>query len=547
MDQICYYDKASRGPIGSLQFIFKYQMRHIGSMGAVTMVLAAVLFPFFQQTIKYQLRSIVDDDQQAMTVAASSWNVTGTGSAFSGSPAVPNAYLGAILPYNIRAAVYSGLMSGGAISLPDPPFACPSGNCTWDPYSTLAFNVQCVDRSQEVRLDCGPEVNPGSSSTNSTDPASCRLAPTSDMMRQLLVGSHRFLVMSMEATLGRWARNDAEILKPFADISTIIQLITWVKTTGQLQGPKMEIEGSLDSDNERFTWVSSNTTYEAKTCAIYLALQDISSRVSQGLYQDEILRECRQVKDAAAFRLDTVGYNGTFFNAMDVFGPQLEVYYESDLRTDAGASAKSFMVTPWSWRALGDMFTGTIMPGGYSTLNANVTFGTRLGAIGNTDVVSMLFSASNTTQVFVNTAAALTNAIRGSDTLLQQAQALDGSVIALSEAAQGHTLVKTQFVEVQFAWLILPIVCWILAAIFLILTIVYTNGGPVGPWKSSPLALLLHVAFDDELLFAIREEHAQRLRSEEGIEEVASKLQARIDKDLENSLILVGQKTVGRD
>jgi hypothetical protein len=85
----------------------------------------------------------------------------------------------------LKAAVYNGLLSSAVVSLPDPLFFCPSGNCTWDPFTTLALGVHCADAPELYDLDCSvddvglercvmigtksPSMNTGFSAGNGTD------------------------------------------------------------------------------------------------------------------------------------------------------------------------------------------------------------------------------------------------------------------------------------------------------------------------------------------------------------------------------------------
>jgi hypothetical protein len=57
------------------------------------------------------------------------------------------------IPYNMKSAIYSGLTSSN-ISLPDPLFSCPTGNCTWEPFSTLGVSSRCVNLTSQVTLNC---------------------------------------------------------------------------------------------------------------------------------------------------------------------------------------------------------------------------------------------------------------------------------------------------------------------------------------------------------------------------------------------------------
>lgn len=65
------------------------------------------------------------------------------------------------LPYDMKVATYNGLLSSNLISLPVPPVNCPTGNCTWDPFGTLAVSSDCVNITDHVSLNCTSSEGPG--------------------------------------------------------------------------------------------------------------------------------------------------------------------------------------------------------------------------------------------------------------------------------------------------------------------------------------------------------------------------------------------------
>jgi hypothetical protein len=75
--------------------------------------------------------------------------------------------------FNLKASIYSGLYSSSVISLPYPPYSCPTGNCTWDPFPTLGVSVQCFDNSA---MDYCSETD-SISWSNRSFPSCHRVAP----------------------------------------------------------------------------------------------------------------------------------------------------------------------------------------------------------------------------------------------------------------------------------------------------------------------------------------------------------------------------------
>jgi hypothetical protein len=83
----------------------------------------------------------VDPSRQAQAAAAHTYdikdNFTGEFLAlvsrlfWSVSGGSSNVLVDQTLPYGMRASIYNGLLSSNLITLPTPPFNCPTGNCTW--------------------------------------------------------------------------------------------------------------------------------------------------------------------------------------------------------------------------------------------------------------------------------------------------------------------------------------------------------------------------------------------------------------------------------
>ena len=95
--------------------------RHVSSLGALITVLALAINPFTQQVATYQLEQVPSSQKSTILVRFS--------------------YSGDLIP-SFKSAAYNGLFGSGNNAV--TPY-CPSGNCTWAPYQTLAVCSQCVD------------------------------------------------------------------------------------------------------------------------------------------------------------------------------------------------------------------------------------------------------------------------------------------------------------------------------------------------------------------------------------------------------------------
>ncbi|KPI45566.1 uncharacterized protein AB675_257 [Cyphellophora attinorum] len=136
-------DYASRSTTGSFTLLLSLRGSIIGSLGAVLAILVLAVGPFAQQVVSVSLK-------EEVTGQASLGKAVNATEMLTISMGGEGAVASAALP--MRAAYYNalyGFPTSG--SLPNPPFTCPSGNCTWDPFVSLAVCSECRDIGELVQ------------------------------------------------------------------------------------------------------------------------------------------------------------------------------------------------------------------------------------------------------------------------------------------------------------------------------------------------------------------------------------------------------------
>ena len=103
-------------------------VRHMSSLGALFIVVALAIDPFVQQVASIQSDRVASSSQNATLPVR--WKYTD------------------VEHSDIKGAVYNGLF--GSVDNTLSPY-CPSGNCTFPPYQTLAICSQCVDVKDLVK------------------------------------------------------------------------------------------------------------------------------------------------------------------------------------------------------------------------------------------------------------------------------------------------------------------------------------------------------------------------------------------------------------
>lgn len=117
----------------------------IGSFGAVAVIVALFVSPFAQQIATYRTLS-KGSDTGATNFRAMNFTMALPGLDAS-TPFVP------VLP--IKAAVYNGLFMENNRPWTNLPVICKTGNCTWEPFDTLAVSNKCVDMTPYMVKSCG--------------------------------------------------------------------------------------------------------------------------------------------------------------------------------------------------------------------------------------------------------------------------------------------------------------------------------------------------------------------------------------------------------
>jgi hypothetical protein len=404
----------------------------------------------------------------------------------------------------MKAATYNGVLSSNLLTLPTPPFSCPTGNCTWDPFSTLAISSQRVNITNLVSLNCT------NASYNGTEYQYCNLmAPNDQTLQSLLNGSTSWNPFYIESGI---PRNFLPVLESYANMTGFLAMTQWVKAHDH--------------------YIIANTTFEAGRCFFYFSVIEVQAQVNNGVYLEEILQEYTRSENpptTPTYTLNITGGNPIEFFFQDPFSYNMSsnILYKPLFAKKPPNTNDTFIVPYNIFDMLGSQLDREF-------LNGNVDTGTSSGLLGEdglgnvNDMVLMLYQANNLTRAMLNMAQYMTTEIRAIDSnTLQQAQQ-NSSLLAPHQAIAGTVLVQKQFVIVEWAWLALPIVLLILTTFLLLAAFLQTRITRVGLWQSSPLTLFFHGQPRDDFKLLGRNEGA--LNTADGMQKAAAGLRARVTK-----------------
>lgn len=370
------------------------------------------------------------------------------------------------LPYDIKVAVRSGLMASEQLSIPNVPYSCLTGNCTWNAFNTLAIGVQCHNISQHLRLNC---------TTSDEFPAgSCTFRALGDESLETLVnGSTKWCPFMMQT---KWVTMlPYSAMEVFSNMSALLAVVEWVKATSVGHGEYMK----------------PNDTYEAVRCGVYLSVKEMNAISVNGEYSEVEIGEHTAVANNLNITADTI--NGTWVSpSAGTFSSSLNSTLDFRPPWDAQSPGGNgtFSMPFGAFYSLVSLFGGDpdLLNGNVSTLYSS--------GLSGAGILSLLFESDNTTRAIEYMARYMTMAMRSNATdELRRAQGGSNNntaPIAAGSAVNGSVWTQQQFVVVRWAWLALPVTLLVLAIVFLLLAFIETRRAGVGLWETSPLTLLFH-------------------------------------------------------
>ncbi|MCJ1423526.1 hypothetical protein MMC29_001410 [Sticta canariensis] len=159
LTDLAIYDSASRGPIGSVQPLWYFKAKYVASIGAIATVLALGVDPIIQQTISINAH-VVNSTKLATIGRAQSflqWDSLKRPLIWPTNYGVPENGPHLLPPTDMIAAMFDGMFSaasGSDTSSSSPNLSCPTGNCTFPPFKTLAVCSECEDITNALNETC---------------------------------------------------------------------------------------------------------------------------------------------------------------------------------------------------------------------------------------------------------------------------------------------------------------------------------------------------------------------------------------------------------
>ncbi|KAF3766288.1 hypothetical protein M406DRAFT_68647 [Cryphonectria parasitica EP155] len=143
-----YFQEATE-PIGALRFIWTINIRaKLAVVGSVIALLSLAVGAFTQQIISYSLRW-VPASEYADRVTFGSSNAYDSGIGLYRQTAVDGDgnlnSVNTVMAEQVQSSMTGAIMSGLYDLDTSINVACPTGNCTWAPFTTLGISAQCLN------------------------------------------------------------------------------------------------------------------------------------------------------------------------------------------------------------------------------------------------------------------------------------------------------------------------------------------------------------------------------------------------------------------
>ncbi|KAI0445781.1 hypothetical protein F4803DRAFT_547822 [Xylaria telfairii] len=231
------FEEASRGPWGSVVLSWVIHIRaKLALFGSIITIATLALEPFTQQILAFPSRVVSSDHPASF----------GIGMAYDSGIelAKTKTVFGLPIESNMQGAIMSGLYNTEA----PVRVQCPTGHCTWPPFTTMALSARCSNVTQETKTNCtskGPSeqciyITPGgfhisTSAGFSQGGASYILfnsSAASQWNRSSDWGNSTLLklaAVNISSTIGETGTTDAEYESPYA----IECDMSWVARTFQ--------------------------------------------------------------------------------------------------------------------------------------------------------------------------------------------------------------------------------------------------------------------------------------------------------------------------
>ncbi|KAI0185093.1 hypothetical protein EV127DRAFT_503359 [Xylaria flabelliformis] len=563
------FDDASRGPWGSLVFLAGPSRWSLASMGALVSILALAFEPFTQQLTTYPVRKTM-----LLTPGAGSLNLHRAKhypDVYQSDSEINDAY--GNIENRMAASIWD--LSDEATSFATPQ--CPTGNCTWEEFESLAFCTSCQNKTSDIKLS-GASLSWDSSSTQQMPmkyvnpildmydlPEKGHLHLSADFPCRIY--NHDLIISGKLYTSGSKHVYPGHMSYPRHVFLTDVDSYGAFLRQGRIAFLLKDGVRLNSSDDSK--WQSYRLPL-LKFCHIELERADhdgierISVRQATACHLEPCIKRYSFSVSNGIPMLDTLGerygfwyvnattlkyFNDTFYyvdTGAPFEGPDLTLGLSwadvpvkdglvlSDEHSKTSFLDRSSMGYSFDWKDLTLFRRGRFQYQGKVFVNEEFTSAERNHIMKNSSIQfkKEFLTASRIDIQDIQTLTLRQIADKGGLTWAIPRIAAAASRHLRDKDAipvPGYAYTSSIIVEARWPWLILPVTIWISGAMFLVLTMWFCRGNDRLLWKTSSLPLIYH-GFQDHDVEYIKIT-GEGLENVSGMEKYSQHLHARIRRD----------------
>ncbi|KAI1642926.1 uncharacterized protein F4817DRAFT_275153 [Daldinia loculata] len=283
------FDDASRGPWGSLWLIIWLRIRHWVAIGAVVTILLMAFEPFLQAVISFPGQGDPSVDSSMIQLSRSEALDIGS---YTGDPSTgvgeleltPSDLTISLDPFEtlpdlgMLSSFNNGFYNSSNRDKQTTSFTCPTANCTWPVFTSLAVCSSCSNVTDHLQRFYEYGINKGTLSSNTkaitanftiNSLPSLNLSNPSDI--DLAEGKTLFsLVAFMSAT----RITDPKLTLAYQNLTTMITAVEVLRAAPEYEAGKL-------------TW--DETPVSATECALYFCTNAYESTVEKGVLTENIV------------------------------------------------------------------------------------------------------------------------------------------------------------------------------------------------------------------------------------------------------------------
>lgn len=499
------FEQASRGPWGSLWLLLWINIRHWAVLGALVTIVLLAFEPFLQAVVAFGGK--LDAAGSLVPHARLGWVSRMDVGVYTD---VGGAAVAVLLPddatmmlstfqsqpdMSMVAALYAGFDSGRAVSGLTPSYSCSTGNCTWAPFTSLGVCSACNDVSKNLVQAMRNGTNLGTINNPSV------------MSMKGMFESHSLPYVSLsnylstqqygvEAYMAAKAISNPGQTLSFQDMRTLIAAVGIIKAN-----PSYEKQGTL--------W--NETTVTATECALYFCAKAFRSAVSHNVLHEQTIGTWADRVMTSAQPQSGWGGNRTEFAVYEASNNYSLIY-------PSGMSATSSIDVPRDDLQVRIPSTATALAQVPSLKDESLVFNISAATIGSmTNYINNEFFSSSWKPELVwpragqqgfsqaPCAQVLYESTNLDATFARAATALSSWMRSYGNLTKiGEQEEWVQHIEVQWAYMIAPLMTFVGGCVFVLLAVVETRRLKLEPWKDDIIALLTH-SLNDEMIWKLRE------------------------------------------